>query len=330
MKIDKEKLLEIIKGSTILGTGGGGRYDSALSVLEKMSMSEMISIDELGDDDIVITAYGAGGLTKEKNSSSVILDGIALLQKQLTKKIAAVVPVEIGPYAIAQAFEMAEILGVPVVDGDLVGCRSVPEIFIELVTLADLKRTPLVLGNNEGDLLLIDREADAVSLERIVRSFADVSVSNSYVLGYPFDKTQLETCLAKGSVSYCLEVVGDLNSQFEKIGGGRIVSDSKKESEGFTKGTLEIKGDGDSFKVEYKNEFLILFKDGELVVTCPDFICIVDRETGLGINNGDKNIAKDVDIYIKSAIEQWLTSEGIALFSPRNLGYDCEQKLVGT
>ena len=85
MKIDKEKLLEIIKGSTILGTGGGGRYDSALTVLDKLGMAEMIAFDELGDDDIVITAYGAGGLTKEKNSEKVILEGIALLQKQLSK-----------------------------------------------------------------------------------------------------------------------------------------------------------------------------------------------------------------------------------------------------
>lgn len=330
MKIDKEKLLEIIKGSTILGTGGGGRYDSALSVLENLAMAEMITFDELGDEDIVITAYGAGGLTKEKNSEKVILEGIALLQKQLSKKIAAVVPVEIGPYAIAQAFEMAEILGVPVVDGDLVGCRSVPEIFIELVTLADLKRTPLVLGNNEGDLLLLDREADAVSLERIVRSFADISTSNSYVLGYPYDKAQLETCIANGSVSYCLDVASDLTSAFQFVGKGKIISDSKSESGGFTKGTLEIQGENNIYKVEYKNEFLILFKDDELVVTCPDFICIVDSETMLGINNGDDNRGKQVDIYIKPAISQWLTPEGIELFSPRNLGYDCDQKLVAT
>ena len=328
MQLSKQQLRKMIEGSTVLGTGGGGRLDSAMSVLKELPTIELISADDLSDDDIVITAFGAGGLTKPKNTTEVLNKGLELLQKQLPKSIKAIVPVEIGPYSLAATFEIAAKLGVPVVDGDLVGYRSVPEIFIELVTLAGLSRCPLVFGNNAGDLTLLNNTDSPEHLEQIVRSFADESESNTFVLGYPYTKKQLLQCLAQNSVSYCMDIQGVLENDFKLVDEGLVLEDVKEELGGFTKGYLSVKCVEATYKIEFKNEYLVLLKNGFLQVTCPDFICVVNAESQLGLNNGDDNNGKRVKIYVRPAIAQWRTQDGLALFTPNKLGLDYSQKVI--
>jgi uncharacterized protein len=328
MKLNKKQVVQIVKGSTVLGTGGGGRYDSAIDTIRPLSGVELISYADLKPDDVVITAYGAGGLTKPKNTTEVMNKGLELLQKRIGEPIRAIVPVEIGPYSLAAAFEIAASLNVPVVDGDLVGYRSVPEIFIELVTLADLSRCPLVFGNNEGDVVLLDEASSPERLEQIIRSFANESLSNTFVLGYPYSKAQLGKCLAKKSVSYCQQVQAALKSDFQLVASGIVASDVKEEVDGFTRGYLTIKTAESVFRVEFKNEYLVLLCDKEVIVTCPDFICVVDNKTGLGLNNGDNNEGQSVSIYVRPAIEQWRTKNGLRLFTPEKLGLNYEQKVL--
>jgi DUF917 family protein len=328
MKVNKPMMQQLLAGSTILGTGGGGRYDEALQRIKDIRAVELLTVDELPADAVVITAYGAGGLTKPKVNVQALKNGLRLLQKRLGKPIDAIVPVEIGPYSLAEAFWVATQLKVPVIDADLVGCRSVPEIFIELVTLAGLSRCPLVFGNSEGDLVLLETESSAERLEQLVRSFADLSISNTFVLGYPFSKAQLLASAAKGSVSYCLGLKDKLALDFQLAGKGRVVLDEKQEKDGFTRGRLQVKQNKARFTIEYKNEYLVLLKDGKLSLTCPDFICIIDDKTGLGLNNGEANVGKQVSVYIRPAIRQWQTLAARKLFSPKALGLDYQQKVL--
>jgi hypothetical protein len=253
---------------------------------------------------------------------------LVLLQQRLGKPIRAIVPVEIGPYSLAAAFEIAAQLDVPVVDGDLVGFRSVPEIYIELVTLANLSRCPLVFGNNEGDIVLLDEASSPERLEQIIRSFASESVSNTFVLGYPYSKAELKKCLAKGSLSYCQTMKDVLEEDFQLVGSGLVTEDVKEEVDGFTQGYIQVANPEAMFQIEFKNEYLVLLKDNEVVVTCPDFICAVDQSTGLGLNNGDNNKGKQISIYVRPAIKQWQTKQGLALFSPGKLGLNYNQKVL--
>lgn len=328
MELTKNQISTILEASTILGTGGGGRYDSALDVIKNIKTVNIVKLQDLLPEDVVITAYGAGGLTKTKNTKAAIVNGLRILQQRLGRPIKAIVPVEIGPYSLAAAFEMADFLGVPVVDGDLVGFRSVPEIYIEQVTLAGIDRCPLVFGNNEGDLLLLESAGSPDSLESIIRSFADKSQSNTFVLGYPLSPLQLKRCLAAGSVSYCLEFSKTIQKDFRFIAEGEVTGDQKSEVNGFTIGRLSISSKKARYSVDYKNEYLGLLKNNKVLVTCPDFICIVDNETGLGLNNGNDNIGKYVKIYVKPAIAAWRTKQGLALFSPEKLGMSYKQKVI--
>ena len=326
-KIDSATISELLAGSTILGTGGGGRYDDALRKVRDLPGIELITIDEVPADSLVVTAYGAGGLTKPQVGQRALLRGLELLQQRLGKPIGAIVPVEIGPFSLAEAFWVATKLGVRVVDADLVGCRSVPEIFIELVTLARLSRCPLVFGNNEGDLVLLENASSPERLEQLIRSFADSSASNTFVFGYPYNKTQLARAAAKGSVSYCLEVAARLAQEFRLAGEGLVVADEKQEIDGFTRGRLEIAGN-DRLTIEYKNEYLVLCRNGKVEVTCPDYIVVVNQDTGLGLNNGDDNREKRVAVYVRPAIAQWRTAAARRLFSPRTLGLPYNQRVL--
>lgn len=324
MQIANEEMKSILAGSTILGTGGGGRYDEALSIVEDVPAVELIDVSEFPESSLCITAYGAGGLTKPAVSHDTVIRTLEEYQS-LIGLVSAIVPVEIGPYSLAAAFQTANILDLPVVDGDLVGFRSVPEIFIERVTLADLNRCPLVVANEDKEMLWLDETESAFTIEKKVREFADISWSNTIVIGYPFLKSQLDRCLARSSVSYCTTLAKEIPSDFVLVNSGRVVNDAKQELNGFTVGELVIASGNTKSRVLYKNEYLVLIENSLVMATCPSLICVVDRDTGLGLNNGDENLGKEVDIWVKLAIDAWNTPEGLELFSPRSLGFDYEQ-----
>ncbi len=318
---------EILKGSSVLGTGGGGRIDESLRLMCDITDAEIIPIAELDSEAIAVTAYGAGGLTKPSVTVVTMMRAREVLQAHVGR-IDAIVPVEIGPYSLAVAFIVARALGVPVIDADVVGYRSVPEIYIELATLANIDRCPLVVANETGDLFTLESVNSIESLEEIVRRFADFSSSNTLVMGYPMSRDELNRGTAAGSVSFCGEDIRD-NENVVAIAAGTITDDTKRERDGFTVGTLTIETEQGMLYVDYKNEFIVLRSAKEVLLTVPDLILLVDRHSRWGINNGDDNIGKHVDVLGMAAIPEWRTREGIDLFHPRRLGFDVDVKLLG-
>src|SRR6185369_14103720 len=148
MQLTKSDIESVIRASTILGTGGGGRLDNAQKLLTAINLEglRLVPIVDLPSAGYVVTAYGIGGLTKSSVSQQVVRKRCQeLLGERLDGPIIGVIPVEIGPGSLAQAIALATALDVPLVDGDLAGFRAVPEIFIELMTLAKLERCPMVI-----------------------------------------------------------------------------------------------------------------------------------------------------------------------------------------
>src|SRR5690348_4134124 len=105
--INKNNWEAIIEGANLLGTGGGGTIAGAKNILQKITKSvTLISMNELKDDQLICTVFGVGG---KQNCDPILSSKIAIqkFQKTLGKKIAAIVPVENGPMAIANAMFIA-------------------------------------------------------------------------------------------------------------------------------------------------------------------------------------------------------------------------------
>lgn len=343
MELTKADINKILLGSSLLGTGGGGRFDLAKKIVQQINKSiQLECINNVGENDLIITAFMVGGLNKKGDLGTGISKSIDILKKILNKQIKYLIPVEIGPTAVINILKVSAKTGIPVIDGDLVGYRSAPEIYVEAITLNNVNRLPIVAVNLEGDTLILYETESIEKIETILRTFSAQSKTEVYVAGYPMYKKEIEKYFGKGSLSYALKLGQILReSQTEKnlltelekndiifLDKGIITTQQDSDSNGFTSGILTIKANKDSYDVVYNNEYLVLLKNKNVLLTSPDSILLLDEKQKRGINNSENNKGKQVYVFAKRAITPWRTSEGRKLFAPINLGFKFEQKLL--
>lgn len=333
----------ILEGANLLGTGGGGTISNGLSLIKKISKPiELISLKELKSNETICTVFGVGG---KENCDPLIASKTAMtvFKKILRKKVSALIPVEVGAESIGTVLFIASELGIPVIDGDIVGLRSSPEIFLETITLRGLSRTPCSIADDKGNSAVLLESKDLKQLEKFLRNFALSVGGDAFVAGYPLLIKDLWDTVPDGSISLAEETGKKLkqlrrqtlsfeeflkNEEWQLLGTGIIVGVKKDASQGFTQGTYQIRNKNERFLVVFKNENLILLQNKKVILTCPDSISLLDLDRLAGVNNFEENRGKRVAILGKKAIPIWRTKEGKKLFSPKNLGFSYAQKLL--
>jgi len=109
-----------------------------------------------------------------------------------------------------------------------------------------------------------------------------------------------------------------------------IVSSFEVEGRGgFMWGNWEINGTSEcehqSFRIWFKNENLIAWRNRKSCALCPDLICIVDSQTCEGLSNfvgeGEHN-GRHVTVFWIEADHAWKTERGLKIFSPGHFGFD--------
>lgn len=342
--IQKKDFTNILEGANLLGTGGGGTIQEATLLLKQVTSSvKLVSLPELRKDDLICTIFGVGG---KGNCDPVIASKAAfkLFQKTCTTKIKALIPVEVGTVGIATSFFIANKLQIPVLDSDIVGLRSSPEVFLETITLVSLTRTPCAVADSNGNSLVIMKSENVEKLETILRNFAAMAGGDAYVAGYPLLAKELINVTPFNSVSFAEEVGCGLQEMKEKnlsfiafckkfdmkliLEKGIITKYEVVSKKGFEFGEYTIQAQKETYSIIVKNENIVLLKNGRVLITCPDSIYLLDLETIQGINNFEANTKKAVAILAKKAIPIWRTKEGRRLFSPKNLGLSYVQKLI--
>ncbi len=96
---------------------------------------------------------------------------------------------------------------------------------------------------------------------------------------------------------------------------------------GFNYGEIVLKGIDeyvcDEYKIWFKNENLISYRNGSIDITCPDLICAFD-DTGEPVTNPDAKIGSKMTVIVLPAPEIWKTKEGLDCFGPRSFGFDVD------
>src|SRR3989338_3854898 len=189
MKLKKSDWLTIVKGASLLSTGGGGDLTEARTtfseVFAKIKYVILQRLEKMRPEQIVCTAYIAGSIGSYETNTKPLEKAFAKLSYLLGKPISGILPVEIGPGDIAETVKIAAVNNLPVVDADFVGKRCSPDVFMETITLKNLPRTPLVITNLKGETKVIKKKLSAEKIEKIVRVFAKNSDSACFVVGYP-------------------------------------------------------------------------------------------------------------------------------------------------
>jgi hypothetical protein len=103
---------------------------------------------------------------------------------------------------------------------------------------------------------------------------------------------------------------------------------ARRTEAGFAKGDARIEGIGDDtnsvLEIRFQNEHLVATRDGEIAVTVPDLIIILDAETGDPITTEELRYGFRVTVLATPCDERWRTDAGLALAGPRYFGYDID------
>ena len=106
---------------------------------------------------------------------------------------------------------------------------------------------------------------------------------------------------------------------------GKVVDVVRQTTQGFVRGAASVDGLGDyagrRFEVEFQNEFTIGRLDGELKITVPDLICIVDAITAEAIGTETIRYGQRVAILSLPADPVLISEEGLNYVGPRAFGY---------
>jgi len=350
LKILTEKDVEhLIVGAAILGTGGGGDPEKGLEMLKK-DLKEgrrlaIVSLDEVPNEALVVCPYFCGSIAppKKKRKPVVFKDPMAVafekIEKHTGKKAFATVAVELGGINTAIPLHVASLMNLPLLDGDYLG-RSAPELLHSSANIFGVSLLPCVAVSEGGNIVIIERYADLNEYEKIVRSLSVVAGGFVAVIDTPIDGKVAKKVVIKDTVSKCITVgktVEEANTAGrDPIAGlvkcldgvllfkGRVKKYNWEDKEGFLYGEATYEGvekwKGHELKIWIKNENIIAWRDGEVIVTAPDLICVVD-ETGHAITNAELKEGMKAVVIGAKAPDVWLTPKGIELFGPRHFDF---------
>jgi len=347
--VGEENLDDLAIGAAILGTGGGGNpYIGTL--LAKQAVREhgavqLVDVDEVPDDAVVVPSamMGAPTVMVEKlPRGDEIIRAFKALQDFIGKPITHTVSIEAGGLNSTTPFSVAATMGIPLVDADGMG-RAFPEIQMVTPTMYGVSATPMALADEKGNAAIIET-IDNRWTERLARSLTIDMGCTAMIALYGMDGRTLKEAMVPGTIGLAEELGrlvretraahGDaIGAVVERLAGfrvftGKIADVARRTETGFARGEARIEGAGDesgsTLELRFQNEHLVALRDGEIVVSVPDLIIVLDAETGAPITTEELRYGFRVTVIATPCDARWRTEAGLELAGPRYFGYDVD------
>ncbi len=347
--IDAKDMEAIALGGAAYGTGGGGDPYLGKLLAQNTMYSKgavrLIDVQSLADDALVLPVAGIGAptvLLEKLASVEQLLGAVAALETFLGKRATALMSIEAGGLNSTIPFCAASALGLPLLDGDMMG-RAFPEIQMTTGTLHGIAASPLSLADEKGNSVIVQGISNAFT-ERFVRSLTADMGGSSFAAIYPMTGEQAKRALIPGSISLLLETgqaifaarechADPVAAMLRVSGGhllyqGKVVDVERVTGGGFSRGHAEIAGldgfQGDSLSLLFQNEFLLARVGDIVLATTPDLIVVLDLETGEPVTGELMRYGLRVAVLGIPCVDQWRSEAGLKLVGPRYFGYDVD------
>src|SRR6516165_9880960 len=210
-RLDEPALRALARGCAVLGTGGGG--DSRIGLLQAMEAAqefgptELVDLDELPSDALIMPCgeIGAPTVTIEKigngSEGAVLRDHL----EQITgRKVAALMPTEIGGSNGLLPACWAGRIGLPVVDADGMG-RAFPEVPQVTMHLAGISPSPCVMTDERGNVIVF-RAISGAWMERLERAAAVEFGGCAVAAEFSLTAAEARGATVRGTVSLAIKI----------------------------------------------------------------------------------------------------------------------------
>ncbi|MGK5551945.1 DUF917 domain-containing protein [Actinomadura kijaniata] len=348
-EIKPEQLDDLARGAGILGTGGGGDpYVGKLLAQQAIRAHgpvTVVDIDEVPADATVVAISGMGAPTvslEKIPAGTEEVTALRALERALGRRATHLVPIEVGGLNSMAPFITAAQTGLPVVDGDAMG-RAFPEAQMVLPGLIGVTVTPMAVADDKGNTLVLDTVSNLWA-ERLARSACvemgcSVSCADTVMRG-----DQLRDGLVPATLTLAEELgravrearaahTDPVTAAADMLGGvrlltGKVVDVERRTSGGFARGEARLAGvsgdTGHTLELSFQNEHLLARRDGAVVATTPDLICVLDTDTGDPVTTEGLRYGLRVTVLGVPCDPRWLTPGGLELAGPRYFGYDTD------
>lgn len=345
---------DLMRGSMFMGTGGGGSPDwgrEGFTAAQEEGLDiGWVDVDDIADDAWTITIYGVGSAAPPSEEAQAEIARLGLvdrlggremdeavreMQEYAGVQIGAIVPPELGAGNTPAPMVTAARLGIPVVDGDYAG-RAIPEEIQGTPSLYDRKGWPFVTVDRWGSVCIVKEARDLHMMERVAKMLSVAAYGGCCVAAYLLTGEDMKETVVRNTLSRCLELgrtirraretgADPVMASVEFTAGwllfeGEVVKKEWEDRLGYMIGTTHIEGEGEykgsSFRVWFKNENHVSWLDDEPLVTSPDLVVIVDRESGEGMTNALIEVGQQVAVIGVKGLEDFRSQQGLNCAGP--------------
>ncbi|CAG1022822.1 hypothetical protein MTYM_02007 [Methylococcales bacterium] len=358
---------DLIRGLTLLGTGGGGRPDAGREslnrLLDKGKPIVWTDAGELPDVGYACSIFSVGSTAPRSSEfqegqaypgygtralGTAMPRAVRELEAYTGKKISVIFPIELGANNTATPIFAAGELGLVLIDGDASG-RAVPEASQVTPEMQKQSMWPLAIADEWGNVMLLKRATGLDVAEAITKAMSVVTKKpDPYaicaVAAYLMPVAEMKRAVIKGTISRSFTAGKTIREARERgtdpasaaakfLNGwvlfrGIVSKRVWESSSGFQIGTTDIAGTGEfarhNFRIWFKNEHHITWRDGEPLVTSPDLIAVVASDTGEPITNTYLEEGMNVAVIGAPGDPSYRTPIGIATLGPKHFGFDLD------
>lgn len=344
--ITEDQLEDIAIGAGILGTGGGG--DPGLGMLiartaiRQYGPVQVVELSDVPDDALIVpvVAMGAPTVANEKLPS---LEAMTLAVKALASRTGAsathTMAIEIGGIAALLPIAAAAELGIPVIDGDMMG-RAFPELQMVLPSLFGIPASPLAMADEWGNTVVLECR-DNRHAERLARAVCVEMGSSALMALYSMSGAQARPAVVSQSLLLAERlgaavraaraahtdpvdaIVGQLRGH--RLFLGKVTDLVRRTEGGFARLEARVDGvaadEGAMLRISSQNEHLVAVRDERVVATTPDLIIVVDSQTGEPITTEALRYGARVTVIGAPCDPRYRSTAGLAVVGPRAFGY---------
>jgi DUF917 family protein len=275
---------DLIRGLTLLGTGGGGRPEQGLEVLlphvQAGRTVSWVAPESIPDDAWVCSTFGMGSIAPTETVSAdqrralgypaewtvarPMVRAVRELEAYAGRKIDAILPFELGAGNTASPMDAAVELNAAIVDGDCAG-RAIPELSQTTAAVAGIPFAPGAIADAWGNVLLVKATASDLLTERIGKlvsiatKLPDMKAQCAHA-GFLMRGRDMKRIVVGGGISRALAVGRAIRATLARradpvaaaaaaLGGwalfrGRVVKKDWESRDGYMYGTTTVEGAG--------------------------------------------------------------------------------------
>lgn len=325
-------------GATLLGSGGGGAVQLGEPLLRHVLREgavEVVAAAELRPDAQVVHVGVVGGpdvLAERLIDPRDLALATRAVVHHLRSGLDAVGIIEIGGLNAMVGVLAAVELGVPVVDGDLMG-RAFPSIRKTTLAVAGYSSTPLAVVGAAHDTMVIPTASPAMAETLVAAGVAAMGGAAALAL-YPTTAATLDRVGVRGSLSACValgeaylaSVSAEPRDLVTALDGrllfeGRV--DEVRPRQDGAPGSITVDDGRSTARIDYQEELLAVTLDGFTVLRPPDVIVCLDALNRTALRIDQLRIGQPLTVFSLPPLHTW-PADAAGAIGPESFGLELE------